>query len=579
MARITDQDIPGALVALFGTYAAKAKATQGANGALRARRRVKRKPYKKRPNKYHAALWPLCVEAATNYAARYTGTPIEPTARRIFAAAKRGDFPAKWWTALIHATTTYHTTAPTSVERTSPNPYAYRDPNNRPTIPTYPAASAGAAPARYTGSTAAQLYRDTLLVFRRDTYKADPPAPLTDATRIIYQATGNTTAAASIRAARPLMGLCIASAAGAAAVAPITNTAPPLGKGSQVYPRYKNKKTPAPYYSASAAYDLTRLLNPARATTPPATFERATIDLAPLPAMGYRYNNNTSISTSTSLTATPTAKIPLQPLPASPFVTNYPANNLLISPYTGEAVGTAYGAAQSNDDSAGLYYLSQISAAYYEIRNQAGETLGRLLAMPPDAISYVIPYSWNKGWVTTWYYYQNDQYDIILTYWSWDGELIAQHHPIQEGWVNYTLTVRRLLRTPDLAQHDLGTPGIIANYDTDESFWTFTGLPPSTIGVASVDGLHFFSPAGGYYFANYPNPHPAIPGWQTPITPTPVTSIGYRPTTVHRARSGVLTYHATYGFRHYNADGTYTQLATSTPYTIQNYSSCNYKLA
>lgn len=578
MVTVTDQDIPGALAALFGAYAAKAKATQGANGALRARRRVKRKPYKKRPNKYHAALWPLCVEAATNYAARYTGTPIEPTARRIFAAAKRGDFPAKWWVALIHATTTYHTTTPTSVERTSPNPYAYRDPLNRPTIPTYPAATAGAAPARYAGSTAAQLYRDTLLVFRRDTYKADPPAALTDATRIIYKATGNTTAAASIRAARPLMGLCVAAAAGALGVAPITTTAPPLGKGTQVYPRYKNKKTPAPYYSASAAYNLTRLLNPARATTPPATFERATVDLAPLPALGYRYNNNTSITTSTALTSTPSARIPLQPLPASPFVLSNTAPYRLISPYTGESLATNVDASRADNYSAGLYYFTFYDYDHIKLFDDDGEEYGLIPWRSRPGLESIYPHSWPGGWMTIENTGGPGTYDTIFRLYDWYGAIQATHSKNDPAWANYQMESAAHWRAPNIAQVGTGALAYVMNYNQHTSQWLITGIPGSFAGVMSGDGIHAITTTGAYYFAEYPDTNPAIPGDQPPIVMAYVANVGYIPQTFHRARAGMLTYHPTAGFRHFNSDATYTQLALSTAYTIRPYSSCHYRI-
>lgn len=578
MARITDQDIPGALVALFGSYAAKGKATQGASGTLRARRRVKKRPYKRRPNKYHAALWPLCLEAATNYAARYTGTPIPPLALRIFAQAKRGTFPAKWWTSLIHSTTTYHSTAPTSAPRPSPNPYAYRDPNNRPTIPTYPAASAGAAPARYTGATTAQEFKDTLLVFRRDTFTADPPAGLHAGTRLIYQATGNTSAAASTRAARPLLGLTAAAAAGAPGVSPITNTAPPIGKGAAVYPRYRNKKTPAPYYSASAAYNLTRLLNPARAPVPPATFERATIDIAPLPAMGYRYNNNTSIATSTALTATPSARIPLQPLPAAPMVTNYPAMTLLISPYTGESIGALDTAQQANQYAAGLYYYKIIDANTMTLHDVNGGEYGPVVYFPTDAQNYVAPYAWPGGWECFWYYATPNPEHWIRIRYTWQGT-IAEYKPLTtDAEIDYAVGNHRLLRSPGFGQSGDGTPSTLHDYDPVMSFWNITGLPPSTIGAASVDGLHFVSLAGNYYFANYPSPHPGTPGAQPPITPTLIANVGFNPTTVHRANAGMLTWSAATGYRLYQANATYTQLSLTTAATPAGYSSTNYKI-
>lgn len=578
MVTITDQDIPGALVAIFGQYAAKGKATQGASGTLRGRKRIKKRPYKKRPNKYHAALWPLCVFAATNYAERYPATTITPLALRIFAQAKRGVFSSPYWTTLTHTATTYHQTAPSSVERTTTNPYAYRHPNNRPTIPTYPAASAGSAPARYTGATAAELFRDTLLVYRRDTFVIDPPAPLSADLRIIYQANGTTTANASTRAARPLTGLTVAAAAGAAGVSPITDTAPPIGKGAAVYPRYKTKKTPAPYYTATAPYSLTRLLNPTRAASPPPTAERAVVDLAPLPAMGYRYNNNTSISTSTDLSANPAARIPLQPLPALPFVAGGTWPFTAISPYTGAYVSPGFSWQAFTTNADGLHYYVDNGDTTITVYDATGTPISTIKWQRPEDQMNNAPWLNLKGIAVD--HNRSHLWDphTLIEYYDWTGALYFTE---PTDYPPPAPTGRPYGLRPASKHHYYTTEssGItIYGDETIPGIWTFTPNPLPTRVAASADAVYMITSTGDFWLMQYPVAMIGTDPYQPPLSPVFVTTLGWVPTTIHRCTNGALLYSLATGFRHLHSDGTWTQYAATAPETPLNNSAFNYSI-
>lgn len=297
MVRVTDQSIPPALQAIFNALVSPQKA--GATGSQKQRTRRKARTPKGR--KKVSPQLKQYQRAATALAHRL-GYNIETPGYRNFIYAQTqglilGILDPRYWRQVLQSPAETIRSEPTSAEDFTPKPYAYRDPLNRPTTPTYPNGYITSGPAGYRGETTANLFRDIFWSWRRITYWPDQPGASVDVSPLYVRWIVNVGVAASTRGSRPMISLELKAHKSGTGGTAKESTVPPLTKRTSLYWRFKMPPTTAPFFNTYQLRRVARVINGSLKRDGVAPYESITMTAANRPMAGHGYNNNTQVDT------------------------------------------------------------------------------------------------------------------------------------------------------------------------------------------------------------------------------------------------------------------------------------------
>lgn len=310
MTKVTDQNVPPELEATFFRIYSPSKKSAPSNGIGRTRRAAKLRPVPKPKRKTRPKLMDICRQIAAAYAVRKRVRYSEAVARNAYTLARAGTFPEDYWIELQHTGSEHLESVPTSIPDPSPPPYAYRNPFNLPSVPTYPAGTPGGSAPGYSGRTNAGYFEDERVTWERHTFAAPEnytgPGPL----HAVTLAPARLHIDGNARGSRPMLSAVLRVRAFSGPGPFATDTTPPHVDGQVQYSRYKPKQSAPPYYSAQidlypVTLQLVRL-DPSDS----AALSGLHLDRSPMPMLGRFFNNNTRVETEINPTATPRLFVP-----------------------------------------------------------------------------------------------------------------------------------------------------------------------------------------------------------------------------------------------------------------------------
>jgi hypothetical protein len=294
--KYTDQNIPPHLHDHYRRLISNSSATMPSNGHARTRRAARMSQQKDRTK---ADDW--AAVAAQAYE-EIKGIPGIDTKRRFISEEKNrlraGIFDPVYWVQLEVNNRQYLTSTPENIPDPNPPPYAYRDPENLPSIVTYPDGTPDAEPIRTSGATIDGRWHDLEMVWSKVSYQliknGQRPAQLP----LCWTTKGTMTIDADTRASRPMLSV-IAKAILTDQDYPGGDTnQPPTHPMISLYWLFKVPDTSPPYYHATIPIARKAVLNKHIDAPPGIEPARIIMLTAARPMLGIGYNNNTSVTTS-----------------------------------------------------------------------------------------------------------------------------------------------------------------------------------------------------------------------------------------------------------------------------------------
>jgi len=260
--KFVDQAIPQDLVDTWNALTAPGKLNQGTSGTARAAKKLKKVGKRKK----QPADVRYFYQIATTLA-RMVGMLEDNQQRKDFIhdqaqALMVGVFDQRYWRKLTVTNAVSIESMPTSVADPSPPAYAYRSPENMPTIPSYPAGSYTSGVSRYIGATVAGLFKDSSYRWRRQLFVTPVAAGSIDDNPIVMSWVTTIAIDTSMRGSRPMVSVQAQFYRSAQDGSQFSSTTPPLVKKTSFYWRFKVPPSTVPFYHSSQLRRITKVITP-----------------------------------------------------------------------------------------------------------------------------------------------------------------------------------------------------------------------------------------------------------------------------------------------------------------------------
>lgn len=313
--KITDQDIPAELAALYARYLTPMVATATPQATLRTRRAAKltKTPRQRRKKDLLAIFMPAARGLAHQnwFNAADPGMLVWLKARA--QELRDATINLSYWFSQNASQTQNHTITPSSVPDSAPGPYTYRDSGNLPSVMTYGTGSNTTLGLHYAGATTGGYFTDTNLRWIDCTRTLGDTADNPEIYPVLLYLDYTFTATASARGSRPMFSFLIRFMIQTNKTWTSGDQTPPTKSDRSLYYPYEPPIGSAPFYSATLQRKLV-IVPKKKHIEIDTSYARAKIAIRPL--FGRGYNNNTSVDVS----ATGTLKFLS---PRQPAKTNY----------------------------------------------------------------------------------------------------------------------------------------------------------------------------------------------------------------------------------------------------------------
>ena len=292
---ITDQSVPPEYADQMAAILSTLPSAPGVPGQARTRRAARMSA-----NTYTVRTAFAALADAVAYLADKLQYPPRSQPRRGFEYARlrellTGEVNPDYWQQLPAPVRRIFTSTPSSIPDPDPPPYAYRDPANLPTIPTYPDGTLTTGTPLYSGSTSAGYFNDDNLTWSRSTYNLITPIDDDDRAPVIARVTADLDISTDARASRPMLSLLTRSEFGPAASIDPDDPTPPLAEPSSYYWRYEIPPSSAPYFALDYQRQVLARLIPSAAELALAPLQQCALAVAPRPMFGRGFNNCTQV--------------------------------------------------------------------------------------------------------------------------------------------------------------------------------------------------------------------------------------------------------------------------------------------
>lgn len=426
MVKLTAQSVPPEHAATLAQYLSPNLANAPGKVQARTRQKVKKKPYKKRAQRLAKTLRDLIKKMAYAYAEQ-NQIPYSPAWERArLDEAKRALFLYPYWLRMIHESTNYHTNSPTTATDPAPPPYAYRDPLNLPTLPTYSDGTITSGPAAYHGEKIAGQFHDSTWTWRTDHYTTPRPTGAAYNSHAAIKIEENITITASHRPSRPMASLMVRLRVAPADNDYLSGANPPRALSDSLYSRYKPKITPPPYYSTTIQSTYLTAIKARTDGTPPAMLTHAALTTAPRPMFGRGFNNNTSITTTAQPIEPPHIYLPNMKISDIPMIPISAAPLIFWNPQTGEQfTNTSPATAAACTSWNGETFVAFVANGY-KLFATTGKMLRDISADHTTHPSYADISPFGDGWQALFFRYTGDEpphFERKLTYYDQHGKI------------------------------------------------------------------------------------------------------------------------------------------------------------
>jgi len=305
--KLTNQDIPPALLAEYKKLVATKPADLAGVAVARTTKRA-RAPAPTRPPRKEFRDYEKAVDFLIDYLTTKDGHPPAAGFRaEQINNIKIGYFDPAYWTQCAQDSADVFTNTPSSAAWSGARAYAYPDPANLPSVPTYGAGVASSGNLDYTGATVSGTFKDLALKWKRYVFSLANSFARTSDEPLFFKLTGSVSATANVRASRAMLSAIIKRWIVLPGSTRLTTTEAPTTTPIQAFWRYRTPRGASPYYaytnSLRLVYSMRSLAREAIAAGGAYKYEEAPGDLtkcvvlvAPMPMMGKRFNNNTSVA-------------------------------------------------------------------------------------------------------------------------------------------------------------------------------------------------------------------------------------------------------------------------------------------
>jgi len=300
--KINNQTIPPELATAYAKLISRKPTGAGQNFSARTKPRALKKAPTRKPREQIKS-----IEAAVDFLIAFLTekdgyAPDADFRAAQIAALKAGTFDQTYWVKCKEESSTTLENAPTSGAFIGPRNYAYPDPTNQPSTPTYGAGVPASGDPAYTGWTTGGIFSDTGLRWIRKVFTLANKFTRGVEEPLFLKLSGSITASANARPSRAMISAIIKRWIVADGSARLTTTEAPVIKPISAFWRYRTPRGVAPYFALTKPLSLmynARSLDYEELT---GDITSAVVLVAPMPMMGKRYNNNTSITSTIAAT-------------------------------------------------------------------------------------------------------------------------------------------------------------------------------------------------------------------------------------------------------------------------------------
>ena len=300
--KIDSQAIPPELAEAYAKLISRKPTGAGQIFSARTKpRALKKAPVRKPRGLQHSIE--EAVDFLITYLTKKDGHPPALGFRAAqIAALKRGTFDPNYWVECAEASSTILENTPTSGAFVGIRNYAYPDPANQPSAPTYGVGVPATGDPAYTGWTTGGVFRDTGLRWVRKVFTLANSFTRGQAEPLFLKLEGNITANADMRPSRAMISAIIKRWIVSDGSARLTTTEAPVIKPISALWRYRTPHGVAPYFALTKPLKLLHAARSLDYEEQSGTLTSAVVLVAPMPMMGKRYNNNTSVTSTIAAT-------------------------------------------------------------------------------------------------------------------------------------------------------------------------------------------------------------------------------------------------------------------------------------
>lgn len=301
--KVTNQTIPPSLQDEYDRLFARKPTGAGDAFITRTKPKVRKPAPKKTPRKI-LKDYEEATDFLIEYLTKINGIPPEKTFRAAqIAELKKGYFNPEYWKQCTEESSATLENNPTSGPFIEIRNYAYPDPGNQPSTPTYGAGVPASGNPAYIGWTTNTVFNDMGLRWIRKVFSLNNGFTFGEQEPLFLKLTGTVTASANMRPSRAMISAVIKRWMVAAGSPRETTTEAPVNEPIAAYWRYRMPSGEAPYFNLTKPLQLMYSMRSKKYEEPTGDLTKAVILIAPMPMMGKRFNNNTTISSTIDATS------------------------------------------------------------------------------------------------------------------------------------------------------------------------------------------------------------------------------------------------------------------------------------
>jgi hypothetical protein len=299
--RVQGQSIPPEMQAAYDKLAVNQKVDGSGNGTVRSTKKATKglfaKPTRKQLRDYENAVDFLIAYLKS----RGQVLPWTTFRNEQIEALKNQDFDETYWQQCTIDSSVAILCNPASEPFSGPRNYAYPDPTNQPTRAIYSDGLESSGVPQYQGASSGGYFYDTALQWLRIVFSLKNSFLKGEVEPVFIKMSGNVSASADFRPSRAMISVIIKRWFVGATSEKLTTFEPPTTEPLNALWRYITPHGEAPYFNLTKDLNLMYYLRSSKYEEDAEELTKAVVLVAPMPMMGYRYNNNSFIETSLNL--------------------------------------------------------------------------------------------------------------------------------------------------------------------------------------------------------------------------------------------------------------------------------------
>ncbi len=295
--KIINQSVPAEFAARMASYMQMTDATTGTTGYARKNSGLPASTVSRRARRHPTDFEKAAEFIATDQRRRRNTETWATIYDHVLRDLKSAIFNTRYWETLEVDPSVILSNQPTSVPRILNKPYAYRDPTNLPSVPTYSAGTPSDFPLVSRGSTKSGYYSDDFLSWALYTARVSDEQSMENFVPVFWKITSDIYSSASTRGSRPMLSAITKVQRCLVGEPPTYDTTPPTTAPRYINVRYQPNPASPPFWHGEGQIQAVITAAEALRNATSNMFDIITLKLAPAPMFGKYFNNNTWMET------------------------------------------------------------------------------------------------------------------------------------------------------------------------------------------------------------------------------------------------------------------------------------------